>query len=110
MKTRKYVSWVGGIAFLLVVSNFAIDYFIESDPDFAIVQDYVIDNSNIISRFGKVEQIQVTRLTHVSASAGSGSYKLFSLHITGAQDRGSIEVKVIEDSKVSPKKIIQLGR
>ena len=110
MKTRKYAIYVIAILTLLVAVDFLVDRLIEGDPDLPRVRDYVQSSSQVLAKFGDVNEIQIKKITEVGMSPTTPPYKLYALYVSGEKEAGLIEVKAILKPGTMELDKIQLGR
>ncbi|MEH6517298.1 MAG: hypothetical protein V7742_11475 [Halioglobus sp.] len=103
---KKTLGVIIGIAVALLLAEFAMNHVVENDPDLDRVHIFLRENSETHTRFGKISDITVTKLTSVRSTPNSSAYKLYALHVQGSQSVGSIEVVVpASENGTEPKHI-----
>lgn len=110
MKNKKLAVYAVTIITLVLVADFLVNQFVEGDPDLTEVLAYVRNSSEVSARFGYVTDVQVKKLSKVSASNTNPPYNLYALYVSGKDEAGLLEVKAILNPETSEVTRIQLGR
>lgn len=110
MDRKKWLFTLGFFICTVVIADFLVGYFISRDPHLNEVIEFAKSSESLNKRFGNIDKIELSKITHVASTPTQGAYRSYALYAKGSKKSGVFEITVFEGQVGQNKNTMHISR